>query len=297
MKTPVAPATGWTRWRRGLFINLLPPRLSGVLIHEMAIWDYPDRTYVLKRSCAVLHRETNDFCDPVGRLYDLKRCSTIRLLMPIGSVTSTSGLGPTGAPGKMLSCAWTSCVQALVVAPYWWPTIRLSTTRKPMAAEPASDRDGWCLGTLPPFFGWVASGGAEIISESGWIVVFRPRVRNSRKSQSATEPVPIYGLPAYSLSNFHHSPGQELKMIRRQSRLRSSWQTIHRQEPIRQKGSSAIGPATDGMARTETASGQRFLGKRSDSRRSRREPVRSTPNRLQPGRGRHDLHPGRRDHQ
>ena len=59
LRTFTAPATGWTRRRRGLVINLSLPRESGVLNYETAISDCPDRTYVLKGSYAVLHRESN----------------------------------------------------------------------------------------------------------------------------------------------------------------------------------------------------------------------------------------------
>jgi hypothetical protein len=42
----------------GLVINLVLPRVPSVLNYETAISDCPDRTYVLKGSCAVLHHES-----------------------------------------------------------------------------------------------------------------------------------------------------------------------------------------------------------------------------------------------
>jgi hypothetical protein len=45
----------------GCVRNLSLPRLCGVLNYETAISDCPDRTYVLKGSCAVLHRESKVF--------------------------------------------------------------------------------------------------------------------------------------------------------------------------------------------------------------------------------------------
>ena len=52
--------------------------------YEMAISDCPDRTYVLKRSCAVLHRESKDFGDP---------------LLKVGELVSRARFGSVGLPG------------------------------------------------------------------------------------------------------------------------------------------------------------------------------------------------------
>lgn len=50
-----------------MVINLSLPRESGVLNYETAISDCPDRTYVLKGSYAVLHRESKVFRDAIWR--------------------------------------------------------------------------------------------------------------------------------------------------------------------------------------------------------------------------------------
>jgi len=51
---------GSGRQRNGLFINLLAPRQSGILFHDMAISDRLNRSYVLKGGCADVCRVFSD---------------------------------------------------------------------------------------------------------------------------------------------------------------------------------------------------------------------------------------------